>query len=354
MTGALWSFHLLLQLTGSKMQDMPAPSPKSPFGLEGEQYWNKPLQQQGALDFGSALVDKDVDGIFIDAPSKVYLNQHKTVPLAAIRSGSTGKLQRFSLNTTARLVLTHLETGKIQIVKPGETPVPDPDEPAPSPGWTVQDLETDLAESLDLGPKLGRYAAWMVCGPESSNQRVFALFPSVETESGKETRESLDRLRHEGGPPLPLLIGKTVDLIHEAQNPPEGKAPVWKLSDEPDAQGRHRLHLEFHLEGLPRFAYPKDRPHLDERGKRVHASLPLLLVGFDENRSPVLVKNLGLPVVAEPGGEEGKPILSGHVSLDLGALVKSRPSSKTLSLWAFSMDQGAMVEIESADRKKAD
>lgn len=354
MTGALWSLHLLLQLTGSKMQDMPAPSPRSPFGLEGEQYWSKPLQQQGAMDFASDLVDKDVDGIFIDAPPTVYLDQHKTVPLAAIRSGSTAKLQRFSLNTTTRLVVTHLETGKIQIVKPGEAPVPDPDEPAPSPGWTVQDLQVDMAEALDLGPRLGRYAAWMICGPESSNQRVVALFPGIEAEAGKEAREGLARLHREGGPPQPLLIGKTVDLIHEPRKPADGKTPVWKLSLVPDGQGKHRLHLEYRLEGLPRFTYPKDRPHLDEKGKRVYANLPLLLVGFDENRSPVLVKNLGLPVMAEPGGDEGRPILSGHVSLDLGALVKRKASSKALTLWAFSMDQACMAEIEWSAGKKAD
>lgn len=333
------------------MQDKPTLPPHGPLGLEGEQYWNKPLQQKSAMDFGSSLVDKDVEGIFIDAPAMIYQDKHGTVPLAAFRSGSTRKLQRYSLRTTTQLVLIHLETGKAQMAKAAETPPTDADQPEPSPGWAMENVEVDLAASMDLGPRLGRYAAFMVCGPERSNPRTFALFPSVESEAAKETRESLALLRKQGGPPQPLINGKTVDLIHEPMKPAEGKDAVWKLSHFPDGQGKHRIHLEFQLEGLPRFAYPKDRPHLDEKGKRVYANLPLLLAGFNENRSLVLVKNLGLPVMAEPGGEEGKPILSGHVSMDLGTLMGPKPAAKALTLWAISMDQLSKVEIDWETRK---
>lgn len=333
------------------MQDKPTLPPHGPLGLEGEQYWNKPLQQRSAMDFGSSLVDKDVEGIFIDAPARIYQDKHGIVPLAAFRSGSTQKLRRYSLRTTTQLVLIHLETGKIQMAKAAETPPTDADQPEPSPGWAMENLEVDLAASMDLGPRLGRYAVFMVCGPESSNLRTIALLPSAESEAAKETLESLALLRKEGGLPQPLLIGKTVDLIHEPLKPVEGKEAVWKLSHILDGQGKHRIHLEYRMEGLPRFAYPKDRPHLDEKGKRAYANLPLLLAGFDENRSLVLVKNLGLPVMAEPGGEEGKPILSGHVSLDLGTLLRPNPAAETLTLWAISMDQRSMAKIEWAPRK---
>lgn len=342
---------LLLTLTGSKMHNQPTAPIPGPFGLEGDQYWNKPLQQKSAMAFGSSLVDKDVEGIFIDAPATIHLDKHGTVPLAAFRSGSTLKLRRFSLRTTTQLVLIHLETGRIQMAKAAETPPMDVNEPEPSPGWAMEDLEVNLAESMDLGPRLGRYEAFMVCGPESSNPRTITLFPSVETEAAKATLESLALLRKEGGPPQPLLVGKTVDLIHEPVKPAGGKEALWKLSHMLDGQGRHRIHLEYHLEGLPRFAYPKDRPHLDEKGKRIHANLPVLLAAFDENRSLVLVKNLGLPVMAEPVGEAGKPVFVGHVSLDLGTLVKPGPAAKALTLWVFSMNQRSMIEVDWAARK---
>jgi hypothetical protein len=233
------------------------------------------------------------------------------------------------------------------VTKAGETPPKDPDFEEPSPGWSVEPLEIDVAEAVDLGPRLGRYAAYVLAGAEASNVRVFALFPDAESEAEPETAESLRQLREAGGPLLPLQLRKPVELIHGSA-PEAGPQPIWKLSQGMDKEGRLRLQLEYRLEGLPRFLYPGDRPHLDETGQRVHAQLPVMLLAFDGKRSLILRKALGLPVMTPPSGGPSRPILSGRVSMDLLRLLGRSVLPERLSIWALTLDQRALLGIDSA------
>lgn len=318
-----------------------------PLGLSGDQYWEKPLHQPSVRGFGSDLLSGDVEGIFIDMPPKVHLDRRDSVPLAALRSGSTQELFRRPLGAVGQLVVVHLDSGALQAVKAGDPPPPDPDFEEPSPGWSVEPLHADLMEAVNLGPRLGRYAAYILAGAEASNLREFALFPSEEAEGAPETAEALRQLREEGGALLPLLPRKSVDLAHEAPPAEAGPDPVWKLSHLRDSGGRSRIHLEYRLEGLPRFLYPQDRPHLDETGQRVHANLPVVLLAFDGKRALVLRKALGLPVVSAPTGVPAHPTVAGHVSLDLLKLLDRTAPPARLSLWALTLDRRALVDLES-------
>lgn len=318
-----------------------------PLGLSGDQYWRKPLHQAPVLAFGADLLSRDVEGIFIDAPSKVHLDRRGSVPLAVLRSGSTQELFRRPLGAVGQLVVVHLDSGALQAVKAGDPPPPDPDFEEPSPGWSVDPLHIDLAESVNLGPGLGRYAAYILSGPQASNLRELALFPSTQSEMEPETAEAIRQLREAGGPLLPLLPGKSVDLTHEAAAPGAGPDPIWKLSHFQDAAGRSRVALEYRLDGLPRFVYPKERPHIDETGRRVHANLPVLLLAFDGKRALLLRKAVGLPVVAAPSGGPERPILAGHAALDLGKLLDLRRRPERLTLWALTLGHRAMIDLES-------
>lgn len=331
-------------MAGPETADTPGP-----LGLSGDQYWQKPLHQSSALAFGSDLLGKDVEGIFIDIPPKVHLDRRTGVPLAALRSGDTQELFRRPIAAVGQLVVVHLDSGALQAVKAGNPPPPDPDFEEPSPGWSVEPLQADLADSVDLGPRLGRYAAYILSGAEASNLREFALFPSVRAETEPETAEAIRQLREKGGPLLPLQLRKPVDLVHEAgltSDSDSSPDPLWKLSHLQDAEGRGRLHLEYRLEALPRFLYSSDRPHLDEAGKRVHANLPVMFLAFDGKRSMLLRRALGLPVVTEPAGDPARPILSGHVSLDLARLLDRRTLPARLTVWALTLEQRAMVDLD--------
>lgn len=330
------------------MQDTQTPPAGSPFGLSGDQYWAKPMDQASVIAYGTDMAFKGREGrgIHIDVPPKVFLDKRKTVPLIAFNSNSLSDVHHFALRKTASIVLTHLETGKVGMTKAADTPVRDLNEPdgEPEPGWTVEDLVADAAEA-GLGPRLGRYAVFMLNGPDASETRTFSVFPSAAAESASETKAALKALRVEGGSPQPTASVKSLRLRHEPLPQLKDGAMPWQLAAGPGATEGHRVHLGFRIAGLPRFVHPGDKPILDEEGKRVLATLPVFLVAFDENRIVAFSRHLGVPVIAGPGVDPEAPILAGHVSFDLETLAKPLKAGSKLTLWAIAMDRKAKLEI---------
>ncbi len=326
------------------MQDTRTPPAGSPFGLSGEQYWVKPMDQRSVIAYATDLSykDKEGQGIHVDVPPKVYTDRHKDVPLIAFNSNSFADLHHYPLRRTAQIVLVHLETGKAGIAKAADTPASDPNAPAweSQPGWSVEDLIADAAEP-GLGPRLGHYAVCMLNGPDASETRRFAVYPSEAAEIKPETAKALERLRGEGGPPLPALKPGQLGLVH--QQPKVVTENHWKIAIVPGKDGKW-LHLSYRLQGLPRFLFPKDHPHSDETGKRVYGVLPVLLAGFDGNRALVLNRQIGIPVITQPAGDKDHPVLGGYVSMPLDSLVDGKTGP--LTLYAFALDQRAVAEAE--------
>lgn len=341
-SGAAMAACLILLIMGSSMKDQSSTENKGPSGLDEEQFWEQPLMQKSASLFGFKLLTDGKDGIFIDAPAKVFLDKHETAPLIGFRVGDTEKLRKFSFQTTTRLILSHLETGRIQVVKADVAPPPGQEKPSASPGSVVIDVEADLIQFMGQEKKVGRFSVVMICGPEKSNQRIVTLYPSKKSEGSTELQQQLTNLRESGGAPLPVLLGKTLELKHEVG--PEFDGTAWKLSAVKDP-ARDRIRLDYRLEVPPRLVNAADKPQVDENGKRIHAILPVTLIGFDENRSVVLHKSLGLPVAHPPAGEVGKPVLQGSVSLSLGKLMGTRAIPQPLYLWALTLDQSALAEL---------
>jgi hypothetical protein len=128
-------------------------------------------------------------------------------------------------------------------------------------------------------------------------------------------------------------------------SPLKDGAMPWQLAAAPAGTEGHRVHLGFRIAGLPRFLQPKDKPLLDEDGKRVLATLPVFLVAFDEDRVVVLSNHIGLPIALGPGLDPEKPLLMGHVSIDLETQMKPLKPGAKLTLWAVAMDQKAKLEL---------
>lgn len=338
-----WFALLFFHMMGNKMPEANIDMIKGPFGLKDEQFWNKPLWQQPVVDFRITLGDKLHDGMFLDAPDRVYGDRHKTIPLAMIRSALTDKLYDFNLRTTTRLVLSHLETGSIQIVKVGE---PGPPKKRPtSPGWASTELEADLKDIADLGPGLGTYQAMLLCGPQASNRKAFALYPSPTQEKDKSTLTALEKLRKEGGSPAPMSDRIALDLRKATPSPDQTDAAAWKAALKRAPKGEVRLSLEFNLPVLPRFILPPEKQVANPGRSNVRAILPVYLAGFDENRSLCLNVFLGLPIEDAPKGTPEKPILASAMEFSLSSLLGSALPKETLTVWALTMDQATMAEL---------
>lgn len=338
-----WFALLVLQMTGNKMPEANIDLIKGPFGLKDEQFWNKPSWQKPVVDFRIALGDRLHDGMFLDTPDRIYGDRHASIPLAMIRSARTDKLYDYNLRTTTRLVLSHLETGTIQIVKVAEAG-PAKKRPA-SPGWASTELEADLKKLADLGPGLGAYQAMLLCGSQSSNRKAFGLFPSPTLEKDKATFAALDKLRKEGGSPARLADGIALDIRRTAPPSDQAHAVLWSTALKRTPKGEIRLSLEFSLPVLPRFILPADKPAVNPDGSNVRAILPVFLVGFDENRSLCLNIFLGLPIEDEPKGTQEKPILTASIDFSLSSLLGAALPKETLTVWALALDQAAMAEL---------
>lgn len=275
---------------------------KGPLGLQGEQFWKKPLWQKSALDFRLGLVDKDIDGLFLDAPDRIYLARQRTLPLVTLRSGPTEKLHEFGLPTTTQVVVSHLETGMVRMVKLAESGPAGGGE-KPSPGWTSSDLEVDLFSIMDLKPALGTFQAMLLCGPQVSNRKEFSIYPASESESTGETLAALLKLRKDGGLPAPLLDVKAAELRHAAPAKSYPANPVWKFDVGRELDGTLRMHLRFVVKALPRWMTPPGELRKDANGSPIRAVLPVLLVGFDEDRR--LCLNSPIPSLAWGKGWRG-------------------------------------------------
>ena len=332
---------LIVTSMGIQMSDG---ADKSLFGLSEDQFWHEPIKQKPAVAFSTALLFDDKRGIFIDMPQVVHLDQHKSVPLCGFRSDDKEFLYRFQTAQTCKLVVTHISTGNIEVVQVDKTPDIRPN--PPSPGWFIESLDLNLLEQLNLGPKLGKYTARILCGPDSSNSRSFELYPKKGSKQLPETKSRLDLAGKAGGPPLPPISVKKFDVGFSAQLHFPGTGPVWEVVAQDSNPAEIRIELKFQVSGLPRFVYPKDKPHMDENGHRVYAALPVHLLAFDENRIAVVSEKLGLPVLAPPSGSSENPILEGRISLGLSGLLNQNRKPKALSIWVISMGHFALTEIK--------
>lgn len=333
---------LLLLALGIQMTDG---AEKSLFGLTDDQFWHEPTMQKPAMNFSKELLWKRKPGIFIDMPKSIHTNRNNSVPVCGFRSQNSDIAHRFTLAQTCKLVVTDLQTGEIQTAQYKRNPDIQDDE-APSPGWIVEDFSFDLLEQVKLESKMGAFTARILGGPESSNSKSFEIYPDEDSKKQPEIESQFKAARLQGGPTyLPLSL-KIFDAKYITQQQIPGDGPVWEVVAQESNPAETRIELKYQVAGLPRFVYPKDKPHLDENGRRVYAALPVYLLAFDENRIAVVSEKLGLPVLAPPSGSSENPILEGRISLGLSGLLNQNRKPKALSIWVISMGHFAMAEIK--------
>ena len=333
---------LIITSMGIQMNDG---ADQSLFGLTEEQFWHDPTMQKSAANFGKELLWKRKPGIFIDMPNSIHTNQNTSVPVCGFRSQSSEITHRFTLARTCKLIVSDLQTGEIQTAQFKRNPDIQ-DEETPSPGWIVEDFSFDLLEQVKLESKFGKFTARILCGPESSNSKSFEIYPNKESKKQPEIESQFKSSRMGGGPPYPLLSLKKLDVKFPPQHQLPGNGTLWDVIVADSNASETHIDLKYQVAGLPRFVYPKNKPHLDENGRRVYASLPVQLLAFDEGRNVIISEKFGVPVMSQPGGSAENLVLEGRISLGMDQLMNKTRKPKSLSIWMISKGHFALTELK--------
>jgi hypothetical protein len=319
-----------------------------PLGLAGEQYWNDPVSS--ALGVGEDRLFNEAEGMLIDAPKKVFIKERNSVPLICLRTIARYKLRKYSLETTTQLLAVHLETGNAVLVKLMRSPDIH-DNSAVSRGysneWHVAELQSS---SKPLEPPIMQIAShpgnnllMLLCGPESSNQRVIEIIPDKESEKNGVYKTSIKKLR-QSGPPPDISNGLLLQPNHQALLPP-GEEKIWEVTAEKEGDDDYRVSIRYRVRGLPSFIYSEDARPLGAEKNRVFAALPVYAVICDENRTPFVFQKIILPVITPPTGDKDTPTLSGHTSFLLSKIA-SFQNKKFLYAWFLYMANMQLVKIE--------
>ncbi len=313
-----------------------------PLNLTGNQYWENPLKHAG--DVGMKRLVNDDEGIIIDIPPKVYLDEKSAIPLICLWTQDKQMAQKRSLATTTWLVLTHLETGNTQVVKLARSPDVRDDGPV-SKGWINEWHVTDIKDIVHLGPSLGKYCAWLVSGSQVSNIRNFELYPNRKAEASEETRDRVSSLRKgigdsgfTGGGYSPLV---TIDV----DVPNTAAQNSISISPERIVGGGLQLKVTYKIKGLEKYLIPPTKLTKDKLGRIFYAWVPLTLIGFTREYDFAYENTLLVPVVEKPKGSPESPLLEGTASI----LLFKDPeflSSSVANVWATTLNIRSVVEIK--------
>lgn len=312
---------------------------KGPLNLSGEQYWNDPLSFKG--DIGVDRLEAHVDGMLLDAPSTVNVSTHKTIPLVCHRSGESEKLHVYNLETTTQLVASNLETGMVQVVKLAESPSRN-NEPPPSPGWSTDWLEADLAARVALGQKIGRYSVWLVCGPDASNKRTVELYSEQLKPGSQSYSDKLREIRNNATPKYDPAVAAKFDF----QPSKISGNDDWVFTQEKGPHGETRLRIQYHVIGVPGLIFPPQEKKSDPAGRRLFGHLPMQVFGFGKNRTLSILSKVDLPLLEKPEGSSDYPILSGNISFVLADLKRDGIRDKPLDLWAVALEHRAYLQVK--------
>ncbi len=317
---------------------------KGPLGFSGQDYWNAKNISLGDIS-GPWLWD-EISKIVIDVPSKVDLGEHSSIPLICLRTGSKEKFRLFSLKLTSQLVLVHLESGTIIIDK--LTKSPDRlNTHKTSPGFISDRAQVNLLEKIDPSLAIGKFVAKIICGPEASNQRFFEIIPEKRNEGMTGSLSALETFRQVGAPPTNYHYFDSLEIQQLPLDTDVKRVSKWIISKAATgSSSKFQVRLSFKVQGLPKFVFPQKKVILDSKKRKIYGYIPISFIGFDEDRQLVVQQSLDMPIFIKPEGESDSPWLSGHVIMDVSAMLPAAGKMSALSLWVFSMDQSGMLEFE--------
>ncbi|MDG5816824.1 hypothetical protein QA601_17135 [Chitinispirillales bacterium ANBcel5] len=317
-----------------------------PFGLSGEQYWDNPMANKN--DLASQRLSNNEYGLLVDGPPEVFLQDHSTVPVLALRVIETYRSVKYSLSTTTQVVSVHLETGAVIVRKLTPyppPPLPDFEEPPPAPGSIAECIDEDLMEISSIQSDLGSNRVFLLCGPEISNKIMMKIVPGKRGISYKEYREVVDA-RYNIQTPFPIT-GSVNKLEIERLNPPEPNSEntVWEMNALKEGEADYRITMTFNIKGINRFIFPEENRPLDNNNNTVFASIPLAMIVFDQDRNTILREQFGIPVTEEPLIYNDDIWLRGGISFLLSNLIDPG-MYQYLYTWFICMDNIQMLKIE--------
>lgn len=314
-------------------------SQSNPLGLFGNQFWNNP--EIYIEDIIGERLMSSIDGYIIDAPVKVLLHEHETVPLVCVHTAETNKFLRHSLKTTAQLLSVHLETGEIQLVKLAPTPAVRDTRKHP-PGFSSQSLIIDLKEKLSIHQFPGHHTLKLLCGVESSNTDIVEVVPYNFKNDLKEYIKICEKMKNEKQMKDVSGVYSQYQIKHLDRSVQEGNGNVLNLEYRDEEKA---VVIDFKIEGIHRFLSAEEKKYVDPNGNVVYAGLPIAVIGFDEERTLTIFEKITLPVTSIPTMINDVPVFSGSVLLPLQDIVDLKECNGKISLWFVTMEYVSVIEV---------
>ncbi len=317
----------------------------TPYKLPDEAFWSS--SQRGSDRMATELVGRH-EGLLMAAPSKVFIDQRQTLPVAVHQLGPIRELARLPFKTAGMVVGMNVDTNRLSVATSRDLERDDdalpsrPVDPAKLPNGNMSSTDAlELRAAMNLPWKPGQHVFTALLRGQASNRVTVDLCKSPSCFVDPEVVKYLDAERaRQQAPDVSPRPGKTLPTYR--RQPDSLAAPaqpglvleVQRLSDTL-AQQPWLLKGAFHLKPTPEEwvkpgwndAYYLAHPE-DPRPIAV-VTVWLLLVGANDGGAQVLSLQV-------PSWDRAGPACTGQFSLDLRALRLAPKDAQTYFLYAFS------------------
>lgn len=316
----------------------------SSFGLSGNDYWTDPWKNAAAV-FERHVFDGDF-GLFIDAPPRVDLGTHATIPMPLLYSAKKKDALKVGWPEAARLVV--VDVGR-RVVNVGDAV--EPTETAPgSPGPV--DLESEAPTSrttvTDLMARggirdVGRYIATVIMGAQVSNRLALEVVRSPNGYDDPEVARFLAEQRAQPRPPAPPqpMAGDPYPSYRAMDRSPAmpaepGIAVALERVVATNAGARAPLHAAFRLPVRKDDLVPPAVAGQPDYGTpRPTAIVPISMVIVGSTDVTQKVTSLRVPIFGAVDPSAESQLVTGHFALDLFTDRTIRSTAQTNFVYFF-------------------
>jgi hypothetical protein len=307
------------------------------FGLNGSEYWVDPWKNLSAIAWDT-LVNR-TEGLTIDAPDFVPLEERKTIPLLAFQSGNTEDLARAPFEKLAVVALVNVDANRVLASRlPRPTQPPPPAAPA-SPGFAGVEYDVPLTELFNLPWERGTWVATVFIRDRASNRVTIRLGNSPSGYHDPEVERFLEAQRAKQPPRAPFPpVGDAALRYAGSVAPPDTLGMALGVERvvvaTPDAQVW--LDIGFRLPVAKTDVLPPPAQSLGANMKPATARAVITLLVFGSDSNVPRVVPLVLPSFDAVTGAPDAPVAVGRCSVDLAKLAGLALEPQTYFVYAFS------------------